>query len=87
MVPPPMGNVNEHFALMLAIKSLHGATLGDGASQKVLTNPIELSQHSLVDIIDALSHATPQNHFKLVSVLLEQIAYKTNPTCQYPNVL
>ena len=85
--PPPTDNINAHFALMVAIRSLHGASLGDGESKRVLENPIELSKHSFVDIADALSNATPQNSFKLVSVLLEQMTYKTNPDCQYPNVL
>ena len=31
-----------------------------------------------------VSTATPSTSFKLVSVLLEQMAYKTNPHCQYP---
>ena len=76
---------NERFALMVAAISLHGAELhGTGDHPpRTLANPIELSQHSMLDIMDALSETTPQTGFKLVSVLLEQIAYKTNPSCQY----
>ncbi len=82
--PSPFEHVNEVFALMVAIESLHGATLG---GDRTLSNRIELSRHSLLDIIEALANVTPVTHFKLVSVLLEQMAYKTNSDCQYPNVL
>ena len=83
VVPPPLENINEIFALMVAVESLHGATLGE---KKVLENRIQLSKHSLVDIVESLVAITPQSHFKLVSVMLEQMAYKSNPTCQYPYV-
>lgn len=52
----------------------------DGALD--IKNRITYSKHSYVDIIDALSGIT-REHYKLVSVLLEQLAYKTNPECQY----
>ena len=76
---------NERFALVVAATSLHGATLhGNGDyPPRALDNPIELSEHSLLDILDAISETTPSTGFKLVSVLLEQMAYKTNPDCQY----
>ena len=47
-----------------------------------ITNRIAYSTHSYVDIIEALSSITCEN-YQLVSVLLEQLAYKTNPDCQY----
>lgn len=88
LAPAPLEHLNETFALMVAITSLYGATLGEpGSSAKFLSNPIQLSRHSLVDIIEAFTNITPVAHFKLVSVLLEQMAYKTNPDCQYPNAL
>ena len=76
---------NAALALVIAIESLKDATLtwNDG-SEHVLLNRIELSRHSFVDITDALTNITPVTAFKLVSVLLEQMAYKTNPDCQYP---
>lgn len=78
-------HANAYIALLLAVESLHEARLEwcDG-SIHVLENRIEFSRHSLIDIVDALSTATPSTSFKLVSVLLEQMAYKTNPRCQYP---
>ena len=78
-------HANARFALLVAASSLHGATLhGNNAyPPRTLEHPIEVSQHSLLDILDALSETTPQSGFKLVSVLLEQMAYKTNPECQY----
>lgn len=48
-----------------------------------MENKIALSRHSYVDITDAFTGATPVTAFKLVTVLFEQMAYKTNPGCQY----
>ena len=78
-------HANAYFAFLVAVESLHRAQLEwcDG-SIHVLENRIRYSRHSLTDIVDALSTATPSTSFKLVSVLLEQMAYKTNPDCQYP---
>lgn len=58
---------------------IKGATVGDDG---VVENPIELSEHSYIDIIDTLSQITPSHHFKTVTVLLEQLVYKSNPELQ-----
>lgn len=75
---------NIVLALRIAMESLHGATLQrtDGKTFE-LDRRLDLSKHSYVDLVDALTDATP-DHFKFVAVLLEQLAYKTNPRCQYP---
>lgn len=75
---------NAVIALRVAMESLHGATLqrSDGVAIE-LSRRLDLSKHSYIDIVDALSGATPA-HYKYVAVLLEQLAYKTNPRCQYP---
>ena len=79
------GRTNAVIALLIAIESLHLATLTwEDGSTHTLTERIELSRHSFVDIVDALTAVSPVASFKLVSVLLEQMAYKSNSTCQYP---
>ncbi len=85
MDPEPFPHVNGTLALEIARDSLHGATIerSDG-TVKVLSNRIELSRHSLMDIAEALNSTSPVVGFKLVSVLFEQMAYKNNPDCQYP---
>ena len=85
MDPEPFPYVNGVLALEIARDSLHGATIkwGDGTVKK-LQNQIELSEHSLIDIAEALNDTSPVVGFKLVSVLFEQMAYKNNPDCQYP---
>ncbi len=72
----------------LAVDSLHGATLHrlDGQT-KELTNRIEISAHSYCDIIDAISGATNLTHFKMISVLFEQLAYRANPDASYQAVI
>ena len=74
---------NAIVGFQIAVDSLQGAIIKKDGEVRRLEKRIELSQHSYVDIIDALSEATPSMHFKLVTVLLEQLAYKSNPGCQY----
>ena len=78
-------NPNAVVALRIAMESLYGAKLSrsDGRTCEV-SRRLDLSSHSYADIVDALSHATSKQ-FKYVAVLLEQLAYKTNPRCQYPS--
>ena len=75
---------NTVLALRIAMESLHGAILEreDGKTFQ-LERRLDLSTHSYIDVVDALTDAT-RDHFKYVAVLLEQLAYKTNPRCQYP---
>lgn len=76
---------NAIIAMQLAIDSLHGALVGENTdTQNELTNRIQLSTHSYRDIIDAIKTPTHNTHFNMLCVLLEQLAYKTNPDCQYP---
>lgn len=80
-------HINTLMAVFIAIAALHEAIIhGENGEEKKLINKIKLSKHSFVDIIDALSSSTPNTHFKLVSVLLEQLTYKSNPECQYDPV-
>ena len=78
-------NQNAVIALRIALESLHGAKLkrSDGEECEV-SRRLDLSKHSYADIVDALTDATSED-FKYVAVLLEQLAYKTNPRCQYPS--
>lgn len=75
---------NAIVALDLAIDSLQGATILREDGTFTLTNAIKLSKHSYVDIVDALTGVTPSSGMKLVAVLLEQMAYRQNPSCEYP---
>ena len=85
MDPEPFPYVNGVLALEIARDSLHGATIKwSNDTVRKLTNQIELSHHSLIDIAEALNDTSPVAGFKLVSVLFEQMAYKNNPDCQYP---
>ena len=82
-------NVADHpsavLALEMAIESLYGATLTwEDGTHPQLTERIVLSRHSFVDIVDAIAGVSANTGYKLVSVLLEQMAYKENRNCQYP---
>lgn len=83
-----LANIPNHqnaiVGMQLAIDNLHHAVihLKDGSTLS-LKNRITLSEHSYIDIIDALQAPTHMTHFKMTTVLLEQMAYKSNPDCQY----
>lgn len=87
-IGPELASIRNHqnviLALQIAIDSLDGAIINgrDGNDIK-LEKRITLSHHSYIDIVDALQNATPAASYKLVTVLLEQLAYKSNPQCQY----
>jgi hypothetical protein len=87
-IPPEIQKFQNHLntivAFNLACALLHNASiLQKNGPEKILANRIKLSKHSLIDIIESLCTATPATHFYIVTVLLEQLAYKTNLDCQY----
>ena len=87
MDPDPYPPVNVKFGLLLALHSLENAILKINGDDHTVNEPLQISRHSLLDIVDALVHCeNPLDSFKFVSVLMEQIVYKTNPHCQYPDV-
>ena len=77
---------NALIALLIGLNALQGAEIrrGDGLTV-TLTQPITMSKHSLVDVVDALISATPVASFKLLTIFFEQLCYKTNPDAQYPS--
>lgn len=83
-------NINALMAFDIAIRVLTRAKIYRSDGQ-IFTGSrrISLSNHSYMDILDALSSTseaqiTPQSHFKLLSVFFEQLVYKDNPDIQYP---
>lgn len=74
---------NAIVAFQVAIASLHGATVRHDTTDVVLNNRIRLSSHSYIDIISAIREASVHSHYKMITVLLEQLAYKENPGCQF----
>ena len=87
LVGDELADIDNHqnaiIAFNLAIKALEGAVIHRQDGDVALNNPIQISKHSYTDIICALSNISPVTGFQLVTVLLEQLAYKTNPKCQY----
>lgn len=74
---------NAFFALNIAIQALQNGTIHRNDAEFKIEKPIEISEHSFIDIVDAISDVTPSTHYKLMTVFLEQLVYKTNPSCQY----
>lgn len=74
---------NAIVGLHLVLDSLHNASICSGDTEKIIQNRVKISQHSYVDIINAINTVTPRDHYHLVTVLLEQMVYKDNPELQY----
>jgi hypothetical protein len=79
---------NACFAFFHAVDALEGASLTKDSNQVVvLENRIHVSKHWFMDFVEAFSGAVPVYHFKIVSLLFEQLAYKVNPDASYPEDL
>lgn len=82
---------NVIFAYQMAIDCLHGAKLyrkENGEEVEItLSNKIKVSRHFFGDFVEAFSAANPQQHFKVVSLLFEQLCYKVNPQAAYPEII
>lgn len=78
---------NAIAAYFMAKDMLEGATIEKKDGVHTLDNPIVISIHSFIDIIDALATSTPEKHWQLLSLLFEQLAYKDNPDKSYTPVI
>lgn len=82
-------DINAVIAWDIAFAIIEGSEIAqrDGLPQKIVSNPLYLSDHSFTDIMEALSSTKicPSSHYHLLAVFLEQIVYKTNPHCEYPS--
>lgn len=91
LVTPQLKSIANHqnviFAYHMAIDCLHGATLYRDNKPIVLKEKIKVSKHFFTDFVDAFSAAVPSIHFKVVSLLFEQLAYKVNKDASYPEVI
>ena len=74
---------NAMLGLHIAIDALHGAVMFREDGDVVLHNKIALSHHLYVDIVHACASLPPMSHFHIISVFLEQMAYRTNPDASY----
>jgi hypothetical protein len=77
---------NAFMAYNIAVDNLYKAKLYKNGNNKptVLENPIKVSMHTLVDIIEALARGvTPNEHFRMITLLFEQLAYRANPNASY----
>lgn len=85
-------NPNAIIALDIALDFIVGSVIhrNDG-SDVVVKNCIQLSRHSYCDFVDMLTKTTLsmggcEGHFMMMSLLLEQLTYKTNWDLQYDDL-
>lgn len=77
---------NAVFAIAFVVHLLLGVRINgrkDGR-ECLISRQIAITEHSYNDLMCALSSdITPEHHWMLLAILLEQMVYKTNPGCQY----
>jgi len=91
VIPQDLAAVPNHqnsiFAYHMAIDCLHKAELHKNGQVVMLENKIKVSKHFFCDFVETFSSVVPAHHFKAVSLLFEQLAYKANPSAPYPEVI
>lgn len=79
---------NAIIAYHIAVVCLEESKICSGNGEEIrISKPITVSDHSYIDILGALSRSDiqPETHFELLAVFFEQLTYKCNPQCQYPD--
>ena len=86
-------NPNAILALDIALNFIVGSTIHrNSGGNRVVSNTIQLSKHSYIDFLDMLTKTKlklcdDDGHFMLLSLLLEQLTYKTNGHLQYDETM
>ncbi len=86
---PSREDINAIVAFDIAIICLENSQIiKDGGASITVDQPIYISGHSFIDIIEALSatEISPKQHYQLLAVFFEQLVYKTNGHCEYKDV-
>ncbi len=91
IIGPELSSIPNHqnviFAYHMAADCLHGADLYKNGSVIKLDEKIKVSMHFFRDFTEAFSTATPVYHFKIMSLLFEQLAYKANDNISYDEIV
>jgi hypothetical protein len=91
IIPKDIQNIDNHQNVILgyhfATKALHKATIKKPEGEIILNNRIRVSNHFFKDFIEAYQAPTPESHFKMTSLLFEQLAYKANPNVAYKEII
>jgi len=96
IVGKQLSSISNHqnvvMAWMMCMRCLRDATLykeneAGEDTVVILSSPIKVSKHFFCDFVDAFSCAVPAYHFHIVSLLFEQMAYKTNLGASYPETV
>lgn len=81
-------NVTASLAGIAIVRDcLHGAELKKGEEVKIIDNPIHLSRHFLIDLVEASGTLIPQHHFQTFSLLFEALTYEANPGLSYEKIV
>jgi len=79
-------NVASLVGFSIVKNCLHRATLkkkgGDGKAS-ALVNPIAVSKHFMIDLIEASDGIRPETNFRSFALLFEALAYEANPGVCY----
>ncbi|MEH6639712.1 MAG: hypothetical protein V7717_10590 [Porticoccaceae bacterium] len=79
---------NAVVAFDIGLAALENSVLHtEGEGEKTISNPISISDHAYKDALEALSKPLrPEDQFRAWSLFLEQLVYKTNRHCEYPEL-
>ena len=71
------------FAVDIGFNALKGAVIHKDGGDCVIER-VEISRHAYLDLLDVLGHGpVPHMHIHWVSLFLEQLVFKCNPTIEY----
>jgi hypothetical protein len=91
IISSSLRNIPNHqnviFAYHITTDVLHKAILYKNGTAVLLNNRIKVSRHFFIDFVEAFSAAVPVHHFKIASLLFEQLCYKANPGVSYPETV
>jgi hypothetical protein len=91
IITPQLKSIPNHqnviFAYHMAVDCLHEAELHKNGDKVKLANRITVSEHFFSDFVETFSAAVPMTHYKPVTLLFEQLAYKANPSAPYDETI
>lgn len=79
-------HLNASFAAYYMVHILKDVEIvEDNGNKLIANNSIAITQHSFIGLVESLSVSkiTPESHWAILSLLIEQLVYKSNPQCQY----
>lgn len=83
----PPTSISSLLGFALVKSCLTGVTITKSSGKEiVLSHPISVSHHFMIDLLEASNGITLQTHFRTFSLLFEALVYEANPGVCYQKV-